>query len=137
MSYLNVYLGDFLNLHQTHATVSSDRQSFVVAEARNLDSHLLASLEQNEVVEVSETFSLYTWSTPSQHRVHIYLELLFHLLYLQHGGSRLHRDRRPVHKHLQQVTGRCCCCCCCSCSASFKHKTFLRSHVGGGGNAFL
>lgn len=43
------YLRDFLNLHETHATVSSDRKSLMVAEARNLDSYLFTCLEQNEV----------------------------------------------------------------------------------------
>lgn len=42
------YLRDLLNLHETHAAVSSDGKSLVVAEARNLDSYLLTCLEQVE-----------------------------------------------------------------------------------------
>lgn len=45
--WFSIYLWNFLNLYQTHAAVPCNGEAFVVAEAGNLYSYLLACLWQN------------------------------------------------------------------------------------------
>lgn len=103
------YLRNFLNLHKTHATVPSDWQALVVAEARNLHSYLLTCLWQDWVTVSNLILGIKPYVTACTSL----------LCYLQHSGPWLHHDRIPIHEHLQEVRGG---CCCCSCGANFKHR---------------
>ena len=62
-------------LHQTHAAVTSHRESLVVAEARNVDSSLLASLQRKPDAKSAavETCSTGAASLPGQRRGEVLL----------------------------------------------------------------